>query len=97
MLLVSKTFPPFLLRTELTEFVLQLDEEVEAMQAAILHLELQLQNSKDSGSGGGGGVSSSPKNTGTTSSSSKGSKERTKGTTNGSVETGSISASSSKT
>lgn len=67
--------------------MLQLDEEVEAMQATVLHLDLQLKEAKNSGG-------SSPKDN---PSSSKGSKERTKGTANGPIDTGSISGSNSKT
>ena len=73
---------------ELTEFVLQLDEEVEAMQATILHMEQQQkpqQQHKHS------------KNTtsrdNSNSSSSKSGKDRTKGTSNGPVEPASTSTS----
>ena len=74
---------------ELTEFVLQLDEEVEGMQATMLHFE----SAKNSGG------STSPLQMEHTPSSSapssKGSKERTKGITNGPVESGSNSTNSS--
>ena len=74
---------------ELTEFVLQLDEEVEAMQASVLHLDLQMKEAKNS-------ELTSPRDH---ASSSKESKERTKGTTNGPVDTapGSLSSSNSST
>ena len=67
---------------ELTEFVLQLDEEVEAMQAVILHLEQQQHKH-------GKNALSITNST----SSSKGGKDRTKGTVNGPVETPSTSVS----
>lgn len=76
---------------ELTEFVLELDEEVEGMQAAVLHLDLQLKDSKNSGV-------TSPKNSApfSSSSSAKGGKDRTKGTsTNGPVETSSVNSTNS--
>ena len=80
---------------ELTEFVLQLDEEVEGMQATVLHLDLK-ESAKNSG-----GVIPSPTSMDHTpsNSASKGSKERTKGITNGPVDSGSIAStnSSSKT
>ena len=60
--------------------MLQLDEEVEAMQMSVVHLDLQLKEAKNS-------EHSSPKDHTSSSSSSKGSKERTKGTTNGPVDT----------
>ena len=62
------------------------------MQATVMHLDLQLKGKVENSSIG----NSSPKNSGTTSSStSKGSKERTKATTNGPIETGSINSSNS--
>ena len=70
--------------------MLQLDEEVEGMQATVLHFDLQLKEAKNS-------EQSAPKDhttSSSSSSSSKGSKDRTKGTTNGPVETGSMNNSS---
>lgn len=83
-------FTVFAFVSELTEFVLQLDEEVEGMQAAVLHLDLQLKESKNSA-----GVSS-PVNSAPSSSSAKSGKDRTKGTTaNGPVETASVNSTNS--
>jgi len=70
---------------ELTEFVLQLDEEVEGMPGTVLHLDLQVKDSQLMGAS-----SSSPAPKDTSNSSSKGSKERTKVTSNGPVDSGSI-------
>ena len=97
-------FPP-----ELTEFVLQLDEEVEGMQATVLHFDPKdtiaaatttattTTTTKNSG-----GSSPTPKDhtPSSSSSSSKGSKDRTKGIANGPVDSGSTTSStnsSSKT
>ena len=80
-----------LMTTELTEFVLQLDEEVEAMQATILYMErqqqeqLQQQQHKHSKNG------STRDNSNAT---SKGGKDRTKSTPNGPIESASTSTAS---
>ena len=59
---------------ELSEFVLQLDEEVEGMQSKVLALEKELRELRDSAGDGGA-------------SHSKPAKEKTKSTHNGPIET----------
>ena len=73
--------------------MLQLDEEVEAMQAIVIEQEQQLQQQQHQHKHSKSSLSREGPITNSTSS-SKGAKDRTKGTVNGPIDTASTSVSS---
>jgi hypothetical protein len=92
---LSSVSPLYLLSIELSEFVFQLDEEIEAMQATLLHLEHQVKSSNLKEPGHGQMALTSP------SSKSGGSRDRerertARATPNGPLDTHSTSNGSSK-